>query len=248
MFNSRMTRLALLLGFGVATSAVAQDSTVCHCRRVDGPPSDFALRSSGSFSFVQSRPLGGLGDNIGFGYGLDAAYLLRLDSRGYVSLRAGAGFVDYGSESFRVPLSNTVGGRIQVKVSTNNYIVPLSIGPQLAMPRGMIRPYVNAGLAAQVFFTESGVEGEDDHYDFANTTNQHDATATWVAGGGVYIPVYSRKMSVLIDAGVQYFGPGHARYLRPGSIEDLPNAQIRITPLESETRLALVHLGVRLGF
>jgi len=54
-------------------------------------------------------------------------------------------------------------------------------------------------------------------------------------------------MSVLIDAGVQYFGAGHARYLRPGSIQDLPNAQIVITPLESETRLALVHIGVRLG-
>jgi opacity protein-like surface antigen len=134
-----------------------------------------------------------------------------------------------------------------VKVSTDNYIVPLSIGPQLAVPKGWIRPYVNGGIAAQLFFTESGVEGTDDHYDFANTMNQHDWTSTWVAGGGVYIPVYTKKMSVLIDVGVQYFGPGHARYLRPGSIEDLPNAQIRITPLESETRLALVHIGVRLG-
>jgi hypothetical protein len=94
---------------------------------VDGPPSEFARRSSGSFSFVQSRPLGGLSENIGFGYGLNAAYLLRLDQEGYLSLRAAAGFVDYGSESFRVPLSTTVGGRIQVKVSTDNNIVPQSI-------------------------------------------------------------------------------------------------------------------------
>jgi hypothetical protein len=56
-----------------------------------------------------------------------------------------------------------------------------------------------------------------------------------------------KKMSVLLDLGVQYFGSGHARYLRPGSIEDLPNAQIRITSFESDTRLALVHLGVRIG-
>jgi hypothetical protein len=235
MSNSRMARLALLLGLSAAAPVAAQDSTICHCRRVDGPPSEFARRSSGSFTFIQSRPLGGLSDNIGFGYGLNAAYLLRLDRPGYLSLRADAGFVDYGNESFRVPLSNTVGGRVQVKVSTNNYIIPLSIGPQLAMPTGLIRPYVN------------GVEGSDDSYDFANTTNQHDWTSTWVAGGGVYVPIYSKKMSVLIDAGIQYFGAGHARYLRPGSIQDLPNAQIRITPLESETRLALVHIGVRLG-
>ena len=109
--------------------------------------------------------------------------------------------------------------------STNNYIVPLSIGPQLARPTGLIRPYVNAGIAAQIFFTESGVEGSDDNFDFANTTNQHDWTSAWVAGGGVYVPVYTKKMSVLIDAGIQYFGAGHARYLRPGSIQDLPNAR-----------------------
>ena len=248
MSNSRIGQLALLLCLGAATPVIAQDSTVSNSPRADGPPSEFARRSSGSFSFIQSRPLGRLSDNIGFGYGLNAAYLLQLDHEGYLSLRTDAGFVDYGSESFQVPLSTTVGGRIQVKVSTNNYIVPLSIGPQLAMPKGVIRPYVNGGIAAQIFFTESGVEGTDDSYDFANTTNQHDWTSTWVAGGGVYVPVYTKKMSVLIDAGIQYFGAGHARYLRPGSIEDLPNAQIRITPLESETRLALVHIGVKLGF
>jgi len=247
MLDSRMVRVALLC-LGVAAPVLAQDSASCRCTpRRDRAPSEFARRSSGSFSFVQSRPLGGLSDNIGFGYGLNAAYLLRLDHAGYVSLRADAGFVDYGNESFRVPLSSTIGGRIQVRVKTNNYIVPLSIGPQLAMPTGLIRPYVNGGIAAQLFFTESGVEGTEDSYDFANTTNQHDETSTWVAGGGVYIPIYSKKMSVLIDAGIQYFGAGHARYLRPGSIQDLPNAQIRITPLESETRLALVHIGVRLG-
>jgi opacity protein-like surface antigen len=236
MFESRMARAALLC-LGVATPVVAQDST----------HSEFARRSSGSVSFIQSRPLGGLSENIGFGYGANAAYLLRLDHAGYLSLRADAGFVDYGSESFRAPLSTTVGGRIDVKVSTDNYIVPLSIGPQLAMPRGPIRPYVNAGIAAQIFFTESGVEGTDESFDFANTTNQHDWTSTWVAGGGVYVPIYNKKVSVLIDAGIQYFGAGHARYLRPGSIQNLPNAQIRIRPLEGETRLALVHLGVRLG-
>ena len=174
------------------------------------------------------------------------ASLPRLDHAGMLSLRADAGVVQYGNESFRVPFSNTVGGRVQVKVSTNNYIVPLSIGPQLAVPVGLVRPYVNGGVAAQVFYTQSSVDGSD--YDaIASTTNQHDWTSTWVAGGGVYVPIYSKTMSVQLDAGVQYFGPGHARYLRPGSIKDLSNAQIQITPLESETRLVLVHLGVRIG-
>jgi hypothetical protein len=237
MLVSRSIRAALLC-LVVAAPILAQDSAPKR--------SELARRSSGLVSFIQSRPLGDLSRNIGFGYGIDGAYLLRLDRAGFLSLRAEAGIVQYGDESFRVPFSNTVGGRVQVKVSTNNYIVPLSIGPQLAVPTGLIRPYVNGGVAAQMFYTQSSVDGTDDHT-IASTTNQHDATATWVAGGGIYIPVYTKKMSVLIDAGVQYFGAGHARYLRPGSIQDLDNAQTQITPLESDTRFALVHLGVRLG-
>jgi hypothetical protein len=244
MFVSRLLHAALI-SVAAASPLLAQDSTCADC----GPrqPSEFARRSSGSFSVVQSRPLGGLADNIGFGYGLDAAYILRLDQKGYLSLRAGLGFTQYGSESMRVPLSPTVGGRIQVKVSTDNYIVPMSIGPQLSIPTGPVRPYINGGIGAQAFFTESHIDGSDDNEDFAHTTNQHDWTSSWVAGGGVFVPLYMKKVSVLLDLGVQYFGSGRARYLRPGSIEDLPNAQIRVTSFESDTRLALVHLGVRIG-
>jgi hypothetical protein len=50
-----------------------------------------------------------------------------------------------------------------------------------------------------------------------------------------------------LDLGFQYINGGRAQYLRPGSIEDLPNSQIRITPLESETHLTLIRLGVRIG-
>jgi len=248
MLYSRIAGAALLC-LVAATPIAAQDSTSCaNCSRTRPiGPSEFARRSSGTISFIQSRPVGQLAENIGFGYGLDGAYLLRLDRAGFLSLRAGAGFAQYGNESFRVPFSETVGGRVQVKVSTNNYMVPLSIGPQLSIPSGPIRPYVNGGLAAQIFFTQSSVDGSEDDHTLASTTNQHDWTSTWVAGGGVSIPVYSRSMSVLIDAGVQYFGSGHARYLRPGSIQDVSNAQIQITPLESATHLMLVHLGVKLG-
>lgn len=246
MLVSRFVRAALI-SIAAASPLFAQDSTCSTCTRREVAPSEFARRSSGSFSFMQSRPLGGLAENIGLGYGLNAAYLFRLDQKGYLSLRADLGFVQYGSESMRVPLSPTIGGRIQVKVSTDNNIVPMSIGPQLSIPTGPIRPYVNAGIGGQAFFTESHVDGSDDDSDFAHTTNQHDWTSSWVAGGGVFVPLYMKKLSVLLDIGVQYFGSGHARYLRPGSIQDLPNSQIQITSFESDTRLALVHLGVRIG-
>jgi hypothetical protein len=244
MLASSLFRAALL-SVAVVTSAFAQDSIVL----VAGPPdhsNEFQRRSSGSVSLVQSRPTGAFSKNIGFGYGASGTYVFRLDNTGVFGLRAEGGILGYGDESFHAALSPTIGGRIQVKVSTTNYIVPLSIGPQIAWPHGVVRPYANAGIAAQIFFTQSDVEGTDSG-NFASTTNQSDWTSAWVLGGGVYMPVYDRKTFVAIDVGAQYFTGGHAQYLRPGSIEDLPNAQIQITPMESDVRMLLVRIGVRIG-
>jgi len=244
MSLARVT-LATLLSATVSSSVIAQDSTSRPVARHE--PSEFELRSSGSVAFIQSRPTGEFRSNIGFGYGALGSYVLRVDRLGVLGLRADVGILDYGSEHFDAPLSSTVGGRVRVRVNTNNYIVPLSFGPQVQWPTGRFRPYVNAGLAAQFFYTQSGIEGTSDDNEFASTTNQSDWTGSWVAGGGVYIPLYSKTTSVSIDLGVQYYNGGRAQYLKPGSIEGLPNAQIRITPLESETHMMLVRLGVKIG-
>jgi len=251
MLASSLFRAALLGAVVVVSPALAQDSSVCACVQpvVVRTPSELERRSAGVFAFAQSRPTGALRQNIGFGYGGTATYLLRLDRVGAFSLRADGAFLGYGYESFHAPLSTTIGGRIQVKVSTTNYVVPLSIGPQIAWPTGPIRPYANAGIATQIFYTESGIEGTDDDIgDYPSTVNQSDWTSAWVLGGGVYLPLYSdRATTVAIDLGVQYFTSGHAQYLRPGSIADLPNGQTSINPFESDTHMMLVRIGVRIG-
>jgi opacity protein-like surface antigen len=246
MLAFRLGVASLITAVALST-AQAQDSSACVCfRRPEQAHSELALRSSGTISFVQSRPLGALGENIGFGYGVDGSYQLRLDGSGFVHLRADLGFLDYGEESFSGPLSYTIEGPIQVEIRTANQIVPMSIGPQLAWPRGKFRPYVNAGVGAQYFSTVTSTEGSD--LDFANTTNQSDWTAAWVLGGGLYLPFYEeRATKVAIDVGAQYYRGGRARYLRPDRIQDLPNPQIAISPFESETHLLLVRLGVRVG-
>jgi opacity protein-like surface antigen len=233
---------------GAAQAARAQDSTTCHCRSTPvRPEPEFVRRSSGGVAFIQSRPLGAFGANIGFGYGAEGTYLFRLDRRGILSLRGDVGIADYGNESKQVPLSSTIGGRVQVRVSTNNYLVPMSIGPQLTWPTGGVRPYVNAGIGGQAFYTESHVDGVNDSNDFGRTTNQSDFTSSWSAGGGVYVPLSERHVKVLLDLGVQYYAGGQASYLRPGSIVDLPDSQIAIVPLHSETHLLLARVGVKIG-
>jgi opacity protein-like surface antigen len=246
MSSARLAFVAALLA--AATSPViAQDSTSCVCSRRSHEPNEFERRSSGTFAIIQSRPQGQFGDNVGLGYGGTGAYLFSLDRRGIVALRADLGFLQYGHESKRVPLSPTIGGRVQVDVSTSNYVVPTAIGLQLTAPTGWVRPYANAGFGGQFFFTQSHVDGSDDHFDFANTTNQSDATTAWVLGGGVLVPLYQRTTKVLLDVGAQYFDGGRAQYLHPGSIQDLPNSQIAITPFESRTPMLLVRVGVKIG-
>jgi hypothetical protein len=244
MLMSSVARAALALALAsVAASAQASPSR----DTTEREPSALARRSSASLTVVQSRPQGAFGRNVGLGYGLDGAYLLRLDRSGLWSLRMNAGIIGYGQESRRTALSESVGGRVQVDVKTTNYIAPMSIGPQLTWPTGAVRPYVNAGVGGQAFFTESRLESTSDRTTFASTTNHSSFAASWVAGGGVYVPVSTGKMNVQLDIGVQYLGGARARYLAPGSITDLPDAQIAVTPLESATHLVVVRFGARIG-
>jgi hypothetical protein len=233
----------LLLTIAV-TTATAQDST---SQPVERGPSELARRSAGSLTVVQSRPQGAFGRNVGLGYGLDGAYLLRLDDAGIWSLRVSAGIISYGNESRRTALSESVGGRVLVDVKTNNYIAPMSIGPQLTWPSGSFRPYVNAGVGGQALFTESHLEGTADRSAFASTTNHSSFAASWVVGGGVYMPVHAGRTKVQLDLGMQYLNGGRTRYLAPGSITDLPGAQISVSPLESATHLVVVRFGARVG-
>ncbi len=241
MSSLRHVVTGLILLAVVAAPAVGQDP------RTERRPSAFEQRASGSIGAWVMQPTGELGDNIGTGVGIGGAFLFRLDQAGAFALRTDLGVGGYGEESKRVPLSPTIGGRIQVDVTTRNYVVVGGIGPQLTLPRGVIRPYVNAGAAFQVFFTESNVDGSDDSYAFANTTNQSDWTPALTAGAGVYVPLKYGRVPVLLDLGATLYTGGRATYLKPGSIEDLPDAQIRITPIESATPFVLMRLGVKIG-
>jgi hypothetical protein len=226
----------------LATSSAAQ-STATNSRDLDRSPLD--ARNSVSIALIQTRPQGMLGRNIGLGYGASAVYLLRLD--GMWSLRADVAAAAYGNVSRRSPLSETIGGRVRVITRTTNYIVPLSVGPQLSWRLGPTRPYLNAGVGVQGFLTESAVEGGNDHTVLASTTNQSDAAFLLVTGGGVYVPIVPGIKRAQLDVSVQYLQGGHARYLAPGSIFDRQDGDVRITSLESATHLVMLRVGARIG-
>jgi hypothetical protein len=198
----------------------------------------------GGHAFV-AQPVGEFKSYVNNGFGGGAHLLLRVDRRGFLALRADGGFVVYGHETKRVSLPNA--GRIEFDLTTSNNILTYSIGPQLMVPTGPIRPYVNAFAGGAYFFTESSIGGSDNGSEFASTRNFGDNVPSYGYGGGVFVPLTVRNAYIGLDLGARFIRNGFTRYLREGGITDLSGGGYTISPIESETNLVLYHAGVRVG-
>lgn len=196
-------------------------------------------------SLTYAVPQGDFRDNVKQGFGIDANGHYKLDRQGIFSIGGELGFLGYGRETKRVPLSSTI-GRVNVDMTTSNNIFWMGLGPQLTVPSGPIRPYVNGTVGFSFFWTESSVEGTYDNEPFAKSTNYDDATFAWTGGGGFLIPVGASRQGA-IDIGVRYHGNGNVRYLRRGDIIDLPAGGIQLRVNEGETPLLMWRLGFKWG-
>src|SRR5574340_1479763 len=169
----------------------------------------------------------------GWGLGLDVE--VPVAHSPVFQLRFEGAIVQYGNERKRACLSYTIGCRITVDVNTSNNIILFGVGPQVVVPRGAVRPYLNATAGASYFFTRSSVEGTSDLQPFAESTNFDDFIFSWTGGGGVYIDVRRGRKPIAIDLDARYHGNGRTSYLREGSISDNPDGSITITPIRSRT-------------
>lgn len=207
-----------------------------------GPP---RLWAGGSLLVAQ--PTGELADHIDTGFGIAGALAVRLDRAGMVGLRLEGGLDIYGSETFRVPLSNTIGGRIMVDVTTNNNIAYFGLGPQLMLPSDGIRPYIAGTVGLSYFHTTSSVKGDDSSESFASDTNHSDTVFAWGGSGGLYIPLSRGRTPIHLDLGARYHGNGSASYLTKGSIQDNEDGTIDYDPIRSQANLVSYHIGVMIG-
>jgi hypothetical protein len=204
-------------------------------------------RAFASVYLMAAQPLGEFDDYIDWGGGFGGEFLYAFDRQGALGLRVNLGLLIYGHETKRVPLSPSL-GRISVDVSTSNNIFVASIGPQVMLPSGVVRPYLNGTAGLSYFFTQSSVEGSADFEPFARSTNFDDATFAWSAGGGLYIPLRrGHRHSVSLDIGAQYHANGEATYLREGSIHEDGTGEIFFDPIRSQTNLVTYRLGVTVG-
>jgi hypothetical protein len=196
--------------------------------------------------FVVSQPREGFAQGIGNGYGASGGMIYHLTRSGLLGLRFDVSSVRYGHETKHVPLSGTIGSRVLVDVNTNNSITAFSLAPELAKPRGKVRPYINVGYSVVLFRTTSSVPdlGSSDGGN-TSTTNFKDSTRAWVYGGGLRVQLGSHTSPVTLDAGLRYNRGGTASYLREGSIQDNPDGTLTITPLTSRTPFLVYTIGVK---
>jgi hypothetical protein len=231
------TGVVLLSYISTLSSAAAQDSFTTDVPR-------FYVGIQGEYA----RPVGEFGDYVKHGGGLNASIAWPVTRGNPFALRADGGFIVYGSETRRVCFSTTVGCRIELDLTTTNSIAYFNVGPQLMLPSGAVRPYINAAIGGSYFGTTSsvdGVDGNDD--DFASTTNFDDITFAWNGGGGMLVRLSSGRTPVFLDLGVRYHGNGEVEYLKEGDIVDNPDGTITITPTRSEANLLTFQLGVSIG-
>jgi hypothetical protein len=237
-----------LLGASVLLFVLGAGQLEGQIREVDaevGEPGNFRYQAGGHLALA--FPQGQFADFVDLGYGLGGWFAVNLDRQGTIALRLDGNFLVYGHESRRRPLSPTV-PFVTVDVSTSNNIYSMGFGPLITLGHGAIRPYLSGTVGFSYFATESSVKGSNNTESFAESTNFDDFTFAWTAGGGLRIQVSHGRSPVFIDMASEYHRNGRASYLREGSITDNGNGTITIRPIQSETNLMLVKLGVSASF
>jgi hypothetical protein len=188
-------------------------------------------------------PQGEFSDFVDAGFGLGGWFAFNLDHRGMFAFKLEGNWIIYGSETRHLPLSPVV-PFVTVDVTTRNNIYALGAGPLITLATGTIEPYITGTVGFSYFATESGVSGTSNDEDFDETVNFDDFTFAVGAGAGIRFRVSSGSTPIYLDLGAEYHRNGRASYLREGSISDNGNGTISFTPIQSETNLTLIRLGV----
>jgi opacity protein-like surface antigen len=174
-------------------------------------------------------------------FGIQGFGVLHLDPAGFIGLRIDGGYINYGNETVRVPLSNTV-RRVLVDVETTNNIAIVDLGIEIAAPAGPVRPHLFGSVGIGYFFTETSVSGSNTSDEpFASSLNFDDTTNGATIGGGLRFPIAGQ---VAIDLGAEYRRYRNARYLAEGDIIEESDGSVTLRVNESDAELLVYRLGV----
>ena len=228
-FRRQLLPLALLCFSAVVTPLAAQVT--------DSVPPPLG----GSLRLLSAQPIGEFKRYVNNGWGIGGDVRWFPGVQRVASLRLDAAYVNYGRQTTRECFGT--GCRIQININTSNNIFSGVVGPELQVPSGPIRPYVNALAGWTVFWTQSSAEGANDEDDVFRTTNLRDNLLTAALGGGFRVPL---RVRVKLDINARRDFNGRARYLTRDSFGDgtLTAPLVR----ESQVNMWMYSLGVAFGF
>jgi hypothetical protein len=227
--------LACALSVLVATSAATQSRGLREVRSW----------GTGGAGAMVAIPVGAFRDFVDVAGGLGGLVAVNLDRRGTVGLRLAGSYLLYGHEDRLVPLAGT-GGLLNLDLNTNFYIASLRAGPQLVFGDGPVRLYTFGTAGVSYFATESSLGGSGcGCWGYPSTVNYHDAVLGLEGGGGLLIRL---SHAVALDLGASYVRNGAVTYLREGGISQSPDGSLALRPVRSEANLAVVQLGMSIGF
>lgn len=195
-----------------------------------------------------ASPQGEFKQYVGGAVGIGGNFLQALDDDGVVAVRAELNILTYGIRTVRQPLGGGALGLISADVTTSNNILNGGIGLQLMVPRGTIRPYLDATLGFSQFWTQSSIAGSSSsNQDFASTQNFSDGGFSTAWGGGLYIPLNTTRSPIVLDIGAQVHKNADIQYLNKNSITiTSTSAPPTITPIRSAADFITWRIGVTL--
>jgi hypothetical protein len=227
-------------GLGVAIAVLIVSHTA-EAQLLSGA-STMRKRWSVDVAAQYAQPVGALRTNVRDAWGMTLAGGYRFGWSDALGIRADVGFLNYGNERKRVPLSPTL-NRVVVDMTTSNNIFLATAGPMVAVPRGPIRPYAFAFAGYSYFYTESSVADADHSDSFASTTNFSDGGLALGWGAGVTIPMAVRRASIALDLGARRTANGERRYLRRGDIQDQPDGSLVLNSRITDADFWQFHVG-----
>lgn len=214
-----------------------------------------AIHSSASAQQIQVGidfntviPRGGFSDNIkNNGYGIGGQFLVGI-GRLPIHIGADAGYVVYGSDTRREPLSTNI-PELELRVRTTNNIV-LTHFLLRAQPRtGSVRPYIDGLIGFKYLFTNTTITDDDNEEELASTTNLSDTTLSYGFGGGLQVKLadISATGDISFDIKGRYLRGSRAEYLKEGSIRR-ENGGVFFDVLSSRTDVVTLQVGVTFRF
>lgn len=153
------------------------------------------------------------------------------------------GFITYGEETTRRPLSTTIPD-VTVDVSRSNNIANLDLLLMISPFQGTWRPYLEGLIGGSYIYTSSEVSSQFNNNSVFEDVNKDDLTWNGGVGGGFLIKVgKSDKNDIYLDIKTRYLWGGQAEYLKEGSVQ-IVNGQALYDVKKSKTNTWNIHIGV----